>query len=95
MLCDPRIARFADDLNNHVVESEKRQVEPERRNSHNLGSVEMAALLSVRVKSHLEAEDLEHRLSERRPRFLEVPSLLQKIYGRDEASGAYCGVHFF
>lgn len=29
------------------------------------------------------------------PRFLEVPGLLQKIYGRDKATGAVCGVYFF
>jgi hypothetical protein len=55
----------------------------------------MAAILFVRVKSRLEAEELERRLNERRPRFLEVPGLVQKIYGRDETSGAYCGVYFF
>ena len=51
----------------------------------------MAAILFVRVKSQLEAEELERRLSERRPRFLEVPGLVQKIYGRDETSGATAG----
>lgn len=55
----------------------------------------MAAILFVRIESQLEAEELERRLSERRPRFLEVPGLVQKIYGRDETSGAYCGVYFF
>jgi hypothetical protein len=55
----------------------------------------MAVVLFVRVKSELEAEELERRLHERRPRFLEVPGLVQKIYGRDEATGAYCGIYFF
>lgn len=55
----------------------------------------MAAVLFVRVKSDLDAEELERRLVERRPRFLEVPGLVQKIYGRDGASGAYCGIYFF
>ena len=55
----------------------------------------MAAILFVRVRSQLEAEELERRLSERRPRFLQVPGLVQKIYGRDETSGAYCGIYFF
>ena len=55
----------------------------------------MAAILFVRVKSQLEADELERRMKERRPRFLEVPGLVQKIYGRDETSGAYCGVYFF
>ncbi len=55
----------------------------------------MAAILFVRVKSQLEADELERRMKERQPRFLEVPGLMQKIYGRDETSGAYCGVYFF
>jgi hypothetical protein len=55
----------------------------------------MAAILYVRVKSELDHEELERRLEERRPRFLEVPGLVQKIYGRDGASGDYCGIYFF
>ena len=55
----------------------------------------MAAIPFVRVKSQLETEELERQLRERQPRFLEVPGLVQKIYGRDETSGAYCGVYFF
>lgn len=55
----------------------------------------MAAILFVRVKSQLDAKELERRLGERRPRFLEVPGLVQKIYGRDETSGDYCGIYFF
>jgi hypothetical protein len=41
----------------------------------------MAAILFVRIKSHLGAEEFERRLIERRPRFREVPGLVQKIYG--------------
>ncbi len=55
----------------------------------------MASLLFVRAKSNLSENDLEKRLIERRPRFLEVPGLLQKIYGRDESTGEVCGVYFF
>jgi len=55
----------------------------------------MATILYVRVKSELDDEELERRLIERRPRFLEVPGLVQKIYGRDETSGDYCGIYFF
>lgn len=54
----------------------------------------MAAILFVRAESDLEPDELERRLLERRPRFLEVPGLLQKIYGRD-AGGAVCGIYFF
>ena len=55
----------------------------------------MAAILFVRVKSGLDAKELERRLIERKPRFLEVPGLVQKIYGRDEATGDACGIYFF
>jgi hypothetical protein len=55
----------------------------------------MAAVLFVRVKSNLDFEELERRLQERRPHFREVPGLVQKIYGRDESTGAMCGIYFF
>ena len=32
---------------------------------------------------------------ERKPRFLEVPGLIQKIYGRDPSTGDVCGIYFF
>ena len=55
----------------------------------------MAAILFVRVKSQLDEKELERRVDERKPRFLEVPGLIQKIYGKDKASGAMCGIYFF
>ena len=55
----------------------------------------MGAILFVRAKSGLDEEELERRLLERKPRFLEVPGLLQKIYGRDNETGAVCGIYFF
>ncbi len=55
----------------------------------------MAAILFVRIKSGLDAEEFERRLVERRPRFRDVPGLVQKIYGREEASGDVCGIYFF
>ena len=55
----------------------------------------MAAVLFVRVESDLEFAELERRVLERRPRFLEVPGLVQKIYGRDDATGGVCGIYFF
>ena len=55
----------------------------------------MAVVLYVRVKSDLEPDELMRRVDERKPRFLEVPGLLQKIYTRDEASGDVCGIYFF
>jgi len=55
----------------------------------------MATVLYVRIKSDLDPEEFDRRLIERKPRFLEVPGLLQKIYGRDEATGDVCGIYFF
>ncbi len=55
----------------------------------------MATVLFVRVKSKLDVKELDRRLAERRPGFLEVPGLIQKIYGRDESTGDVCGLYFF
>lgn len=55
----------------------------------------MATLLFVRAKSGLDSKELEKRLLERRPRFLDVPGLVQKIYGRDRSTGEVCGIYFF
>lgn len=55
----------------------------------------MATILYVRIKSNLDAEELDRRLNKRKPRFLDVPGLIQKIYGRDETTGEVCGVYFF
>ena len=55
----------------------------------------MTTILFVRIKSDLDPEELERRIKERKPHFLEVPGLVQKIYGRDEATGDVCGIYFF
>jgi len=55
----------------------------------------MAVILFVRVKSDVDLEELDRRMEERRPRFLEVPGLIQKIYGREESTGDTCGIYFF
>lgn len=55
----------------------------------------MAAVLFVRVKTDLAPAEMDRRLVERRPRFREVPGLVQKIYGRDESAGCVCGIYFF
>ncbi len=55
----------------------------------------MSAVLFVRIKSGLEFEELERRIIERKPSFLEVPGLVQKIFGHDPASGDICGIYFF
>ena len=55
----------------------------------------MAVILYVRVKSDVDQAELDRRINERRPQFLEVPGLIQKIYGRDPATGDTCGIYFF
>ncbi len=55
----------------------------------------MAKILYVRLKSNLDDAELERRVNERKPRFLEVPGLIQKMYGRDDVSGEICGIYFF
>jgi hypothetical protein len=55
----------------------------------------MPAVLFVRITSGLDAEELDRRLLERRSRFRDVPGLVQKIYGRDAATGDVCGIYFF
>ena len=55
----------------------------------------MATVLYVRIKTDLDPAEMDRRLKERKPRFLEVPGLIQKIYGRDEATGDVCGIYFF
>ncbi|MFR0357601.1 YdhR family protein [Streptomyces sediminimaris] len=55
----------------------------------------MPAILFVRITSELDAQEFERRLLERRPRFHDVPGLLQKVYGRDSETGDVCGVYFF
>lgn len=55
----------------------------------------MSVVLFVRVQSHLPFAELERRVLARKPGFLEVPGLIQKIYGRDPATGAVCGIYFF
>jgi hypothetical protein len=55
----------------------------------------MATILYVRIKSDLDPKELERRLLERRPRFHEVPGLVQKFYGRDKSTGDVCGIYFF
>ncbi|HET6658057.1 MAG TPA: YdhR family protein [Gaiellaceae bacterium] len=55
----------------------------------------MPTVLFVRISSALAPEELDRRLLERRPRFLEVPGLEQKVYGRDPETGDICGIYFF
>ncbi|MEM7541068.1 MAG: YdhR family protein [Pseudomonadota bacterium] len=55
----------------------------------------MPTVLFVRITTDLSADEIERRIDERRALFLEVPGLLQKIFGRDAETGDVCGVYFF
>jgi len=55
----------------------------------------MATILFVRIKSDVDPEELERRALERRPEFKKIPGLIQKIYGRNDATGDWCGIYFF
>lgn len=55
----------------------------------------MSVILFVRVSSDLAGEELEARVLGRKPEFVKVPGLIQKIYGRDPVSGDWCGIYFF
>lgn len=55
----------------------------------------MSVVLFVRVQSDVGREELERRVLERKPSFLQVPGLIQKIYGRDPQTGDFCGIYFF
>ena len=55
----------------------------------------MATILYVRIKSDLDHEELKHRKIEHKTRFLDVTSLKQIIYERNEETGDVCGIYFF
>ena len=55
----------------------------------------MATILFVRIKSDVDLAELDRRMLERKPQFLEIPGLIQKVYARDEATGDTCGIYFF
>jgi hypothetical protein len=55
----------------------------------------MPAVLFVRITSALGPDEFDRRLLERRPRFRDVPGLVQKVYGRDAETGDVCGIYFF
>ena len=55
----------------------------------------MPVVFFVRIKSGLETDEFDRRLLERRSLFRDVPGLLQKVYGRDRATGDVCGIYFF
>ncbi len=49
----------------------------------------------VRITTHLAQEEVRQIMEERAPRFREVPGLLQKYYGYEPSSEAFCGCYIF
>lgn len=49
----------------------------------------------VRITTNLGHEEVRQIMEERAPRFREVRGLLQKYYGYDSETGAYCGCYLF
>ena len=49
----------------------------------------------VRITTHLAHEEVRQIMEERAPRFRQVPGLLQKYYGYEPSSGAFCGCLIF
>jgi len=55
----------------------------------------MAVVLFVRVQTSLAPEVLADRARARTSEFSAIPGLIQKVYGRDPATGDVCGIYFF
>jgi len=49
----------------------------------------------VRITTRLAQAEVRQIMEERAPRFREVPGLLQKYYGYEPTSGAFCGCYLF
>ena len=49
----------------------------------------------VRFITRLPKEEVQRLFEERAPRYREVPGLLQKYYGYEPSSGAFCGCYIF
>jgi hypothetical protein len=49
----------------------------------------------VRIKTRLAQEEVRRIMEERAPRFRKVPGLMQKYYGYEADSGAFCGCYIF
>jgi Putative mono-oxygenase ydhR len=49
----------------------------------------------VRINTRLAHEEVRRIMEERAPRFREVPGLVQKYYGYEPSSGAFCGCYIF
>jgi len=49
----------------------------------------------VRINTRLAQEEVRRIMEERAPCFREVPGLVQKYYGYEPESGAFCGCYIF
>ena len=49
----------------------------------------------VRINTRLAPEEVRRIMEERAPRFREVAGLVQKYYGYEQQSGAFCGCYVF
>jgi hypothetical protein len=49
----------------------------------------------VQITTHLAHDKVRRIMEERAPRFREVPGLVQKYYGYEPSSGAFCGCYVF
>jgi hypothetical protein len=49
----------------------------------------------VRITTDLAHDEVRRIMGERTPRFREVPGLVQKYYGYEPSSGAFCGCLIF
>ena len=49
----------------------------------------------VRFTSRLPNEEVQRLFEERASRYREVPGLMQKYYGYEPSSGAFCGCYIF
>ncbi len=49
----------------------------------------------VRFKTHLAPEEVRRIMEERASRMREVAGLMQKYYGYEPESGAFCGCYIF
>jgi hypothetical protein len=67
----------------------------DRRDADAGGLPDEAVIQYVRLASGMPPAEAEAVLREREPRFREVPGLVQKIYGRDPATGEICGIYLF
>ena len=49
----------------------------------------------IGINYYLDSKEVGRRSSERKSRLLDVPGLIQIVYGRDKVKGDECGIYFF